>query len=38
MNEFVSALFRIVFYSYISAEVYFFGIFRTAKFEWVAVL
>ena len=38
VDKFVSALFRIVLYSYISAEVYFLGIFRTTQFEWVAVL
>ena len=38
MDKSVSTLFRIVLYSYISAEVYFLGIFRATQFEWVAVL
>ena len=32
-----STLFSIIFCSYIAAEMYFLGIFRTTEFEWIAV-
>ena len=37
LYEIVSACGRVIFYLYIASEFYFFGIFRTAKLEWITV-
>ena len=37
LYEIVSACSRVIFYFHIAAEFYFFGVFRTAKLEWIAV-